>query len=210
MSAAAVFYDEDPSATPSKRILGVKYFVKAPGIIGMPGGLQGWSTYNTEDGAGGTAPGRTSRRGDHRRRDRNQLPRSVRHEPLPDPNTKIMTSPAPCFEDNFVGQSVSNLCNQGVNTQIVNCYYDTGNWPTENTVAGLQFIRGYSNGNVRSRPAPQLRKAYLDSPSPATCGCLLRAAPAGYVHRASACDEHGGRVVGPYDPGRARTAARHA
>lgn len=165
VSAAAVFYDEDPSATPSKRILGVKYFVKAPGITGMPGGLQGWSTYNTEDGAGGTSSWA------------NFTPsattgvaiaisfRGACDTNLPNPNTKIMTSPAPCFEDNFVGQSITNLCNQGVNTQIVNCYDDTGNWPTENTVSGLQFIRGYPTGSVSGAGPPQLRKAYLDNGS---------------------------------------------
>ena len=36
--------------------------------------------------------------------------------------------------------------------------------------SGLQFIQGYSNGNVPSGAAPELRSAYLDSPSPPTCG----------------------------------------
>ena len=81
---------------------------------------------------------------------------------IPQTQTKITTSPAPCFQDEYIGQTLSNLCNQGTNTQIVNCYYSTGNWPTESTVSGLQFIRGYpttGNGDL----APVLRTAYFST-----------------------------------------------
>ena len=91
-----------------------------------------------------------------------------------------MTSPAPCFEDNFVGQSITNLCNQGVNTQIVNCYDDTGNWPTENTVSGLQFIRGYPTGSVSepARPSCARRTSTTEAAPAARTSTHIRTAPA--------------------------------
>jgi hypothetical protein len=183
LSAAAVYYDEDPSSSPAKRILGVQYMVKTSSgnqtgqINGLPGGLQGWTTLNTNDGVNGiNSWGRaqfvpsgttgvliaTSFRGVC---DTNLPPNPA------DPTTgipKLITSPPPnCFEDNFVGQTVSNLCNQGTNTQIVNCYYSTGNWPTENQVSGLNFIRSYGTPNVTTGD-PAVQHAYLSGSSCST------------------------------------------
>ena len=167
LSAAAIFYDES-----SGNVKAVKYFVKSTTITGIPAGLQGWTTQNSEDNLTATStwaeftPGAetgvvvaTSFRG-----------ACNTGLNFPGGNTKITTTAAPCFEDNYVGQPVGNICNQGAATQIVNCYWTTGNWPTEAVQSGLQFIQGYSNGNVPSGAAPEIRSAYLDSPSPATCG----------------------------------------
>ena len=84
---------------------------------------------------------------------------------LPNPNTKITTTAAPCFEDNYVGQPINTLCNQGSSTQIVNCYYATGTWPTESVQSGLQFIRGYGTRRRSTTRRPQVRSAYLENVS---------------------------------------------
>src|SRR5207249_5233667 len=44
VSTAAIFYNEA-----NGNILGVKYFVQNNTLTGIPGGLQGWSTFNSED-----------------------------------------------------------------------------------------------------------------------------------------------------------------
>ena len=168
LSAAAVFYDESAGSVPAKKILAVKYFVKSNSVA--PGGLQGWTTFNSEDGTAGANTWAKFAMPS------NQVgvaiaisfrgacyDASIPGGPaIPQTQTKITTSPAPCFQDEYIGQTLSNLCNQGTNTQIVNCYYSTGNWPTESTVSGLQFIRGYpttGNGNL----APVLRTAYFST-----------------------------------------------
>jgi hypothetical protein len=174
-TAAAIFYDED-----SGIVKGVKYFVKSTTVSGIPAGLQGWTTINSEDNSSATStwaqftPGAetgvviaTSFRGAC------NTPAGLG---FPGGNTKIVTTAAPCFEDNYVGQPVGNICNQGGATQVVNCYWTTGNWPSETVQSGLQFIQGYSTGTVTTG-APELRSVYLDSPSPATCGAYYTPLP---------------------------------
>ncbi|HWQ27808.1 MAG TPA: TadE/TadG family type IV pilus assembly protein, partial [Dehalococcoidia bacterium] len=190
VSAAAVFYNEANGA-----VLRVRYLVKEPAIPGLPAALQGWTTYNTED------PNRWA--------DISGLPsetgvliaisfRGACNTGLPVGNTKIKTSPQPnCFEDNF--GTVSALCNQGSATQIVNCYYASGNWPSESVQAGLHFIRGYGTGTVGVGQPPQLRSAWLENTT-----CSVNGTPAGYfnAHPNSACEARLRAVIdlGSADP----------
>ena len=165
VSVAAIFYDESPTANPVGRILAVKYFVKDDGIFGMPGGLQGWSTFNIEDsstwarfnpaGATGVVIAISFRGACN-----TNLPGGP--SPPNPPQTKIKTSSAPCFEDNFA--TVSQLCNQGATTQIVNCHFANENtsWPSESVLSGLHFIRGYPAGNV-AQGQPELRSSWLEN-----------------------------------------------
>jgi Putative Flp pilus-assembly TadE/G-like len=200
VSAAAVYYNEE-----TNRVLGVKYLVKADGIIaptipGIPGGLQGWTQNNPEDPATGSgsnpygfwsrfAPGAktgvllaVSFRG------------ACNDASLPPSNTKITTTAAPCFQDEYVGQPVSSLCNQGGSTQIVNCFWSTGNWPSEVQQAGLQFIHGYGVNNPGAGP-PLVESVYLDGPS-ANCGAYY--APL----QPSTCTAvlHASINIGSFDP----------
>jgi hypothetical protein len=161
-SAAAVYYNEL-----NGNIYAVRYLVK-DNTIGAPSGLQGWTTLDTEDSANNGNPnwagngwakftpgGKTgvliavSFRG-------------ACNTGLPAGNTKIITEGNPCFEDNFA--TVSALCNQGSGTQIVNCNYTTGTWPSETVQAGLQFIRGYASTNPGTGP-PGIESAYLTTVS---------------------------------------------
>lgn len=149
---AAVFYNETTGD-----ILDVKYFVRGS-IFGLPSGLQGWSTYNTEDAntwASFSPPASTGV----------AIAISFRracNTNLPNPNTNIpIQATGPCFEDEF--GTVSQLCNQGT-TQLVNCYYATGSHPTEAVQSGLHFIRGYQDANPGTGP-PALESAYLENVS---------------------------------------------
>jgi hypothetical protein len=99
----------------------------------------------------------------------------------------IVQSTGLCFEDGrhpTINQTVDQLCNQGGGaTQVVNCYYATGNWPNESVQSGLHFIRGYQSGNV-GNGVPQLRGAWLTS-----AGCTPAAVANGYfgAHPNSDC-----------------------
>lgn len=146
VSAAAVFYNEA-----NGDILGVKYFVKDPAVA--PAGLQGWTTFNTEDPDtwADFPPAATtgvvtaiSFRG-------------ACDTNLPDPNTKITTQAAPCFEDEK--GTVAELCSQGGSTPIVECNYSTAG----TVQSGLHFIRGYTEfDNVGGGP-PELEDAWLEN-----------------------------------------------
>ncbi len=193
VSAAAVFYNEA-----NGDVLGVKYFVKADSIRGIPGGLQGWSSYNSEDSTpwASFSPGATTGVA---------IAISFRgacNTNLPNPNTKITTQGSPCFEDaGFV--TVNQLCNQGGVTQIVDCYYATGNWPSESVQAGLHFIRGYQDANPGTGP-PAIESSYLESVSCAVNGV---SSPAYFnTHPNSACQAKlyteidVGTLIGSYPP----------
>jgi hypothetical protein len=169
VSAAAVFYDESTG-----NILAVKYLVKNNSIAGLPGSLQGWTSYNPSDpntwanfhpAADTGVVIATSYRGACN----TNLP------PQPNP-PNIQTSPAPCFEDQGF-TTVGQLCDQGSSTQIVNCYADnpSTSWPSNTPLSGLQYIQGYQNGNVGAG-APELRSVYLDGPS-ANCGTYFTSKP---------------------------------
>jgi len=150
VSAAAVFYNEA-----NGNILAVKYLVRDPGIAGLPGSLQGWTTFNSEDPSPWASFQTAATTGI-------VLAVSFRgacNTGLPNPNTKITTQAAPCFEDNL--PTVSQLCNQGGSTQIVNCYFASGSWPSEQVEAGLHFLRGYADTNPGNGP-PGLENAWLD------------------------------------------------
>jgi hypothetical protein len=147
--SAAVFYNEANGVIKS-----VRYFVK--GSFGQPGNLQGWSTQNSEDGS---------------------LPAQFTPSPstgvaiaislrgacntnLPSPNTKIVTSQAPCFEDEGF-TDVNTLCNQGGASQVVECYFASGG----TVQSGLHFIRGFEPtvGPGVGAGAPALRSAWLEN-----------------------------------------------
>nr|MBA3432287.1 pilus assembly protein [Actinomycetota bacterium] len=156
--SAAVFYNEQTGD-----IYKVKYFVKKSPISGLPGGLQGWSTYNTEDtdtwarfrpGAKVGVAIAISLRG--------ACNTNLPGGPPGPAQTKIATSATPCFEDEVSPNTVSELCNQGGSTQIVNCHFATGNWPSEVVQSGLHFIRGYPTGNA-GEGRPELRSAWLEN-----------------------------------------------
>ena len=172
VSAAAVFYNESNGA-----ILGTKYFVKASSMIGLPGGLQGWTSYNSEDPSTWATFSPAASTGV-------AIAISFRgacDTGLPSPNTKITTSSAPCFEDaGFT--TVNQLCNQGGSTQIVNCHYeDPGtSWPSGSMQAGLHFIRGYPNTNPGTGP-PEIGSAWLDNVNCSTNGYFN-------THPTNACD----------------------
>ena len=150
--SAAIFYNEGDGS-----IRGVKYFVRNSSIFGLPASLQGWSTYNSEDPdpwARFTPNAKTGV----------AIAVSLRgacDTNLPSPNTKIVTSSAPCFEDEGF-TDIDQLCNQGSGTQVVECFYATGNFPSESVQSGLHFIRGYPEGNVGSG-RPELRGAWLEN-----------------------------------------------
>ena len=185
VSAAAVFYDEQSA---QRTILGVKYFVRSDSIGALPTPLQGWTTYNNEDlstwssftpaSSTGVAIAVSFRGACY--------DASIPGFPNPNLNTKIRTGAAPCFQDSYVGQPLTNLCNQGTSTQIVNCYYTDTNtsWPNENVLSGLQFIRGFPNLNPGTGP-PAIESSHLISSS-----CLVQgvSSPAYFnAHPNTAC-----------------------
>ena len=172
VSAAAVFYNESNGS-----ILGTKYFVKTNSLMGIPGGLQGWTSFNTEDAGTWANFSPTARTGV-------AIAISFRgacDTGLPTPNTKITTSSAPCFEDaGFT--TVDQVCNQGGSTQIVNCHYEdpSTSWPSGIAKAGLHFIRGYPNTNPGTG-APEIGSAWLDNVTCSTNGYFN-------THPTNACD----------------------
>jgi putative Flp pilus-assembly TadE/G-like protein len=175
LSAAAVYYNEETNT-----VLGVKYLVKADGVIaptipGIPAGLQGWTQQNPEDPATGSGPNPYGFWARFSSQEKTGVLFAVsfrgacNDSTLPPSNTKIQTTAAPCFQDEYIGQPVSSLCNQGGNTQIVNCFWSTGNWPSEVQQAGLQFIQGHGTPSPPTGAPPELGSVYLDGPS-ANCG----------------------------------------
>lgn len=189
VSAAAIYYNEE-----NGDVLAVKYLVKNNSIFGLPGSLQGWSSYNPEDPSPWATFSPAAETGV-------VIAVSFRgacDTGLPAGNTNITTSPNPCFEDSGFA-TVDQLCNQGGSTQIVNCYYATGTWPSESVGAGLQFIRGYPTGDAGSGP-PQLRGAWLENLT-----CSVSGSPGtGYfnTHPTNSCTArlHADIDIGSYDP----------
>ena len=181
LSAAAVFYNEDPSNFGS--ILSVRYFCQddrpplSGGILGLPAGLGGWST-------------RSNNPADPRCASTSWATVNVG----PTTGVVIATSfrPAcntvggvqPCFDDNYT--SVNSLCNQGTATQVVQCYYATGTGVSQNVESGLQFIHGYASGAGVTNGPPDINSVWLSAPSlgcseyfnatTSACGALLNAA----------------------------------
>ncbi|MDW8339451.1 MAG: pilus assembly protein TadG-related protein, partial [Thermoleophilia bacterium] len=151
LSAAAVFYDENTG-----NIRAVRYFVKNSSISGLPGGLQGWTTFNPEDPNTWASFAPTSETGV-------VIATSYRGAcatNLPAGNTRIATTAAPCFEDQGF-TTVNQLCNQGSTVPIVTCYAASGNWPSQQVASGLHFIRGYPATTPGTGP-PGLEGAHLE------------------------------------------------
>jgi len=156
LSAAAIFYDEDPAA--NGQILAVRYFREvctpsvATCIFGAPPGLGQWTTLDDLD-----------------------LSSWASFTPAATTGVVVATSfrPAcgtpgaqpPCLDiDTATYPTVNQLCNQGTSTQIVQCYDATGTWPSQAVQSGLHFLRGYPTGDAGAGP-PQLRSAYLENVS---------------------------------------------
>ena len=157
--SAAVFYDETDGD-----VLGVKYFVKNGSIVGLPAGLQGWSTDNIQDPS-------TWARFNPGHRTGVAIAISYRgacNTGLPNPNDNIpVQQSGPCFEDNFSKiDGPGGLCNQGTTQiQIVDCYYATGTHPSQVMQAGLHFIRGYADTTPTTSGPPVIENAYLENVS---------------------------------------------
>ena len=177
VSAMAIFYNEVNGA-----ILGRKYFVRNPGMTGLPAGLQGWTTENAADpNAQGWANVTTatttgvvvaiSFRGACNTWDPPGAPPGI-----------TIQAGGPCFEDGLgpsapTYATVNTLCNQGGAVQVANCYFAQGTYPNEVVQSGLHFIRGYSPGNVGGSGPPELRSAYL---GPGVCTPALSGYGSGY------------------------------
>jgi hypothetical protein len=147
VSAAAVFYDESDESDGD--VLAVRYFKEQPAISGLPSGLSGWSTLNAADaGSWATIPSLPATTGV-------AVAMSFR------PACGTPGTVPPCFEDSGFA-TVDDLCNQGAGTQVVECFYGTGSWPSQSVRSGLHFIRGYPEGNAGVGP-PQLRGAWLQN-----------------------------------------------
>jgi len=145
VSGAAVFYNEA-----NGDILAVRYLKPKDGVANLPAGLEGYSTLDDEDliGSWATIPALPGRTGV-------AIGLSFR------PACGTPGTVPPCFEDEGF-TTVNSLCNQGGNTQIVECFRATGNWPSQNVQSGLHFIRGFPSGNVTGGP-PQIRGSYLEN-----------------------------------------------
>jgi hypothetical protein len=214
VSAAAVFYDERSA---QKTILGVKYFVRND-TIGVPGNLQGWTTLNPEDlsvpygswagftptsSSTGVAIAVSFRGACYDTSIPGYDPGNPDNNPPTQNNIAISIS-GPCFQESYVGQPIASLCNQGSSLQIVNCYYATGNWPTESVQSGLQFIRGYSDFTP-GNGVPSVEGAWLSS---ANCSVQGIPSPAYFnAHPNSSCNARlhlrvdAGTIQGDYPPG---------
>ncbi|MGH3132602.1 MAG: pilus assembly protein TadG-related protein [Gaiellaceae bacterium] len=155
LSAAAVFYDESNGS-----ILDVRYFREvctpfSPGcILGMPPGLGQWTTEPSATDPSGTwasfnVAGSTGV----------VVATSFR------PRCGAGTPPAvqPCLEaSGWTGQPVDTFCRQA--SGAVKCYDTDGDGTAQTVRSGVHFIRGYGNADAGTGP-PQLRTAYVDSPS---------------------------------------------
>jgi putative Flp pilus-assembly TadE/G-like protein len=181
VSAAAVFFNES-----NGNILGARYMVKNQGILGLPGGLQGWTTFNPDDSTGSWASFQPAS-------ETGVLVavsfRGACDTGLPANNAtskRITTSPGPsCFEDQgFANVNGANgLCNQGGGAQIVNCFWASGTWPNEVVQKGLHFIRGYdaqSPASLGNAP-PEIEGAWLEAGTCPTNGYF-------YTHPTASCN----------------------
>ena len=176
-SMMAIFYNES-----SGTILARKYFVKKDLAVdaGLPGGLQGWSTENTLYGNDQQGWARVNLQSpgtgvvvavSFRGACPTWVPVSS-GGPGPPPGVTLEPS-GPCFEDGLglaAGEpsytTMDQICNQGGAVQVVNCYYASGTFPSEQVQSGLHFIRSYSPGSVAGNGPPEINDAYF---TPSTC-----------------------------------------
>ena len=146
VSSAAIIYDEREGPTKGD-ILDVRYFEEAPDTVGLPAGLEGYSTRMSGEDA--PAPlSLPSRAG---------VAIALSFRPRCDTSEEN-----PCFDIDY--DKVDTLCNQGISTQMVKCYHASGSSTSQAMRTGLHFLRGYGTGNVGNGP-PELRAAYLQSSS---------------------------------------------
>jgi len=166
LSAAAVFYDEQTGS-----ILDAKYFCEDNTIFGLPPGLGGWSTFSSDPSCSFTSWASFNV----------AATTGVAIATSFRPRCGAGSPPAvdPCLDASpaDIGTQVTDFCRQANGT--VQCFYaDPPGGLTQTVQSGLHFIRGYQNGNAGSGP-PELRSAWLNSPSPAGClGAYFASLPA--------------------------------
>jgi hypothetical protein len=167
LSAAAVFYDESTG-----NILpgGIKYFCELaspPAGFGTPSGLGAWTTYNTSDPTCSYTSWANVNITDH-----TGVLIGTSFQPRCDASASppVTTN---CLSSSFT--NINSFCQQG-SGRTVQCFYATGTGTSQTAQSGLQYIRGYSGGNVTNGP-PELRGAWLDTPS-ANCGGSITATSA--------------------------------
>ena len=179
-SALAIFYDEND---PNKRILDREYFLEktGPGGTGWvpgstpPSGLHGWSTeVGIGDARGWSSVDATAEVGVVVAISYRGACGTWGGSAPASPPPGLYTEPTGrCLEDGL-GQglpgytSVDQICNQGGNVQVANCFYTTepnnSSAANDDTVqSGLHFIRGFSTPAAGQGGDPQLHSAYLTS-----------------------------------------------
>ncbi len=62
---------------------------------------------------------------------------------------------------------MNQLCNQGTTTQVVQCFFANGNWPTQTQQPGLHFIHGFPDTTVGNAP-PQVEERVAHATTAAT------------------------------------------
>ena len=178
LSALAIFYNEANGAILERRYLIKKTGPTLPPMPGLPPGLQGWSTANSADpNAGGWASF--------------SLPRhtgvvvAISYRGACNtwttpwsgaPSGVQLATSGKCLEDGLgpTGTpsfaTVNQICNQGGNVQVANCYYATDpdpDVPNDQVVqSGLHYIRGFTTPSGVGNTGPQLGEAYM---TPGTC-----------------------------------------
>jgi len=161
VSMAVVFYDQTAGPTYGTILdndavvangNAVRYFYENNGIFGLPSGLGGWSTFNAADLASWSKFNLSPNTGV-------AIAISFRRACATNAPPGLQTGAAPCFED--VGFSnVNQLCNQGSTTQVAQCFFSTGDWPTQAQQPGLHFIHGFPDTTFTNAP-PKVEEAWL-------------------------------------------------
>ena len=170
VSAAAIFFDETPGPS-FGNILDARYMCEPTATIpGIPTGLGGWTTLDltNSQGTGGTSicPGWANV----------NVPATAGVAiALSYRRACAATGTGPCFNVPGTYTTVNQLCNQltpgGV--PLAECFFATGNSPSQSVQSGLQFVRGYSAAN--SDAEPDLLSAWLDNASGTNCNAYFSA-----------------------------------
>lgn len=164
VSAAAIFFNETPGPS-FGTILAARYMCEPSGTIpDLPNGLGGWTTLDVTNtqGAGGTSICPSWANVNVPATAGVAIALSYRR-------ACAATGTGPCFNVPGTYTTVNQLCNQltpgGV--PLAECFFATGNSPSQTVRSGLQFIRGYSPANPDA--APDLLSVWLDGASGTNC-----------------------------------------